>query len=61
MHPRRTEQTRLGFSALIGEFALPKIVVLSVRKGQIVLLRDPVNILAAAAAIGCSDGGERAV
>jgi ketosteroid isomerase-like protein len=46
------EQEALGTSATAGEFALPNIVVLTVREGQIVRLRDYVNILAAAAAIG---------
>lgn len=46
------EQEALGTSASTGEFALPNIVVLTVRNGQIVRLRDYVNILAAAAAIG---------
>jgi ketosteroid isomerase-like protein len=46
------EQEALGTSASTGEFALPNIVVLTVRNGQIVRLRDYVNILAAAAAMG---------
>jgi ketosteroid isomerase-like protein len=46
------EQEVLGTSTSTGEFALPNIVVLTVRNGQIVRLRDYVNILAAAAAIG---------
>jgi ketosteroid isomerase-like protein len=46
------EQEALGTSASTGEFALPNIVVLTVRNGQIARLRDYVNILAAAAAIG---------
>ena len=46
------EQEALGTSASTGEFALPNIVVLTVRDGQIARLRDYVNILAAAAAIG---------
>lgn len=46
------EQEALGTSAFAGEFALPNIVVLTVRNGQIARLRDYVNILAAAAAIG---------
>jgi ketosteroid isomerase-like protein len=46
------EQEALGTSASTGEFALPNIVVLTVRNGQIAHLRDYVNILAAAAAIG---------
>ncbi|MGW5364598.1 nuclear transport factor 2 family protein [Actinopolymorpha pittospori] len=46
------EQEAVGTSASTGEFALPNIVVLTVRKGQIVRLRDYVNVLAAAAAIG---------
>jgi ketosteroid isomerase-like protein len=46
------EQEALGTSASTGEFALPNIVVLTVRNGQIARLRDYVNILAAAAAMG---------
>jgi ketosteroid isomerase-like protein len=46
------EQEALGTSSVTGEFALPNIVVLTVRDGQIIRLRDYVNILAAAAAIG---------
>jgi ketosteroid isomerase-like protein len=46
------EQEAIGTSASTGEFALPNILVLTVRDGQIVHLRDYVNILAAAAAIG---------
>ena len=46
------EQEALGTSASTGEFALPNIVVLTVRAGQIARLRDYVNVLAAAAAIG---------
>jgi ketosteroid isomerase-like protein len=46
------EQEALGTSASTGEFALPNIVVLTARNGQIARLRDYVNILAAAAAMG---------
>jgi ketosteroid isomerase-like protein len=46
------EQEALGTSATTGEFALPNVVVLTVRNGQIARLRDFVNILAAAAAMG---------
>lgn len=46
------EQEALGTSASTGDFALPNIVVLTVHNGQIARLRDYVNILAAAAAIG---------
>lgn len=46
------EQEALGRGATTGEFALPNIVVLTARDGEIVHLRDYVNILAAAAAIG---------
>ena len=46
------EQEALGTGASTGEFALPNIVVLTVRNGQITRLRDYVNILAAAAAMG---------
>jgi ketosteroid isomerase-like protein len=46
------EQEVLGSSASAGEFALPNIVVLTVRNGQITRLRDYVNIPATAAAMG---------
>jgi ketosteroid isomerase-like protein len=46
------EQEALGTSTSTGEFALPNILVLTVRDGQIANLRDYVNILAAAAVIG---------
>jgi len=46
------EQEALGTSASTGEFALPNIVVLTVRNGQVACLRDYVNIPAAAAAMG---------
>jgi ketosteroid isomerase-like protein len=46
------EQEALGTSTSTGEFALPNIVVLTARNGQITHLRDYVNILAAAAAMG---------
>src|ERR1700733_3036860 len=46
------EQEAVGTSTTTGEFALPNIVVLTVRNGQIARLRDYVNILAAAAAMG---------
>jgi ketosteroid isomerase-like protein len=46
------EQEALGTSASAGEFALPNIIVLTVRNGQITHLRDYVNIPAAAAVIG---------
>jgi ketosteroid isomerase-like protein len=46
------EQEVLGTSATTGEFALPNIVVLTARNGQITRLRDYVSIPAAAAAVG---------
>ncbi|WP_217281261.1 nuclear transport factor 2 family protein [Kibdelosporangium persicum] len=46
------EQEALGTSAITGEFALPNIVVLTVRDGEIAHLRDYVNIPAALAALG---------
>lgn len=46
------EQEVLGTSASSGEFALPNIVVLTTRNGQIIRLRDYVSIPAAAAAMG---------
>jgi ketosteroid isomerase-like protein len=48
------EQEAIGTSASTGEFALPNIVVLTVRHGQIAGLRDYVNIPAAVAAIGAA-------
>jgi ketosteroid isomerase-like protein len=50
------EQEALGSSTTTGEFALPNIVVLTVRNGQIIRLRDYVNIPAAAAAMGRDTG-----
>lgn len=46
------EQEAVGASPVTGEFALPNIVVLTVRDGQIIHLRDYVNVLAAMAAMG---------
>jgi ketosteroid isomerase-like protein len=46
------EQEALGTSTSSGEFALPNIIVLTARNGQIARLRDYVNLLAAAAVIG---------
>jgi ketosteroid isomerase-like protein len=46
------EQDALGRSAATGEFALPNIIVLTVRDGQIVRLRDYVDVLAAMTAVG---------
>jgi ketosteroid isomerase-like protein len=46
------EQEALGTSAATGEFTLPNIIVLTARDGQIAHLRDYVNVLAAAAALG---------
>ncbi|HEY1574357.1 MAG TPA: nuclear transport factor 2 family protein [Pseudonocardiaceae bacterium] len=46
------EQEAIGTSTATGEFALPNLMVLTVRNGQIAHLRDYVNILAAAAAVG---------
>lgn len=46
------EQEALGTSVTTGDFALPNLVVLTVRDGQITRLRDYVNIPAATAAIG---------
>lgn len=46
------EQEALGTSASTGEFTLPNIIVLTARGGEIARLRDYVNIVAAAAAIG---------
>lgn len=52
------EQEAIGPSASTGEFALPSIVVLTVRNGQIARLRDYVNTSAAAAAIEGADSGD---
>jgi ketosteroid isomerase-like protein len=49
------EQEALGTGTSTGEFALPNIIVLTARDGQIAHLRDYVNILAAEAAMG-NDG-----
>jgi ketosteroid isomerase-like protein len=46
------EQEALGTSASTGEFALPNVMVLTVRNGQIARLRDYVSIPAATAAMG---------
>ena len=46
------EQEAVGSTATGGDFALPNIVVLTVRDGRIVRLRDYVDVLAAAAAMG---------
>lgn len=46
------EQEAVGNSVTAGEVALPNIMVLTVRNGQITHLRDYVNILAAMAAMG---------
>lgn len=46
------EQEVLGISESTGEFAIPNIVVLTVRNGQITRLRDYASISAAAAAVG---------
>lgn len=46
------EQEALGTSATNGEFTLPNVMVLTARDGEITHLRDYVNILAAAAALG---------
>ena len=46
------EQEALGAGPSTGEFTLPGVIVLTARNGQIVRLRDYVNVLAAAAALG---------
>lgn len=46
------EQEVVGTSPATGQFTLPNIIVLTVHDGQITHLRDYVNILAAAAALG---------
>jgi ketosteroid isomerase-like protein len=51
------EQEALGTSAATGRFALPNIVVLTVRDGEIVRLRDYVNVAAAAAALDAAVPG----
>ena len=50
MRPGHARRIQLGEAA--GEFALPNIVVLTVRNGQIARLHDYVNVLAAAGAVG---------
>jgi len=52
------EQEALGTSESTAEFALPNIVVLTVRNGEIARLRDYVNVLAATAAIEGADSGD---
>jgi ketosteroid isomerase-like protein len=46
------EQEVLGTSPSTGQFILPNILILTARNGQIAHLRDYVNLLAAAAALG---------
>ena len=46
------EQEAVGASGSAGEVALPNIMVLTARNGQITRLRDYVNIMAAEAAVG---------
>lgn len=46
------EQEAIGNSPATGDFTPPNIVVLTARDGEIVRLRDYVNVLAAAAALG---------
>jgi ketosteroid isomerase-like protein len=46
------EQEAIGTGTSTGEFALPNIIVLTVRNGRIAHLRDYVNIVAATAAVG---------
>lgn len=48
------EQEAVGTNTSAGDFALPNIVVLTVRNGQIARLRDYVDIMAAAAALGAA-------
>jgi uncharacterized protein len=49
------EQEAVGTSVVTGGFALPNIVVLTVHDGQILRLRDYVNIPAAVAALGAKE------
>jgi ketosteroid isomerase-like protein len=51
-HTIVVEQEAVGTSTTTGDFTLPNLFVLTVRDGRIIRLRDYVNILAAAAAIG---------
>ncbi|MEU4741224.1 nuclear transport factor 2 family protein [Actinosynnema sp. NPDC023658] len=46
------EQEAVGTSATTGGFVLPNLMVLTARDGRIAHLRDYVNVLAAAAALG---------
>ena len=50
------EQEAIGTSPVTGDFVLPNLQVLTARDGQILRLRDYVNIAAAAAALGSHDG-----
>jgi ketosteroid isomerase-like protein len=52
------EQEAVGTSAAVGEFALPNIMVLTVRDGRIARLRDYVHIPAAMAALGRPTGAD---
>lgn len=46
------EQRALGSSPTTGEFALPNLLVLTTRDGRITHLRDHIDVLAAATALG---------
>lgn len=46
------EQEVIGESVAAGSFVLPNIVVLTIKDDQIIRLRDYVNVLAAAEAMG---------
>jgi ketosteroid isomerase-like protein len=50
------EQDALGVNGTSAEIALPNLLVLTARNGQVVHLRDYVNVLAAAAALGIDLG-----
>ena len=51
------EQDALGTNGTDDGIALPNLLVLTTRNGQVVRLRDYVNVLAAAAALGLDLGG----
>lgn len=54
------EQDALGTNGTDDGIALPNLMVLTARNGQVVHLRDYVNVLAAAAALGLELGGAAA-
>ncbi len=59
-HTIVVEQDALGTNGTDDGIALPNLMVLTARNGQVVHLRDYVNVLAAAAALGLELGGAAA-